>query len=248
MDASIAPGTTGTDRPDPRTAAASAVSPDAVTAKLLERHEAGDKLNPQEYGKIGAFAAKRNKLFSWLNPAKERGVTGSPQPGASPGNPTGLAPVAPGQASADSLAPVEIDDDLARRTFQALLEHGDEFFVRFIEREARAAGATGETLNRFRSSAALSSNDKKLLISLAPDICRDLGINPRRLALYTAIGVLGLHSVNLWQCTQELRELRKATAPAPAPAATSAPTLLDGTKNVDFPNPTAPAGAPPTIK
>jgi hypothetical protein len=209
--------------PTPAAAAAAAVSPDPLTAQLLEKHAAGEKLSPGEYGKLSWVGRKFGGFFG-----KSGAAPGSPQP-RPPGNAASLAAVAPAQASAVSLAPVEIDDDLCRRVFSALLDHGDDFAVNFIERQAKLADATGESLDRFRAAARLSSNDKKLLINLAPDICRDLGIDPRRIAVYVAIGVLGFHGVNLWQCTAELKDLQKqklALDKNPErPAATPAPTL-----------------------
>jgi hypothetical protein len=135
--------------------------------------------------------------------------------------------LSPDKTSAASLAPVAVDDILAERTAGALLRRGDAFTVNYIEREARATADAvklsdadrDKILNRFRSSAGLSVDDKKLLIDLSPDVCRELGIDLRKFALWTALGVIGLHGLNIWQCVQELKDMRRSIpTPPPAPA------------------------------
>lgn len=208
--------------------AAGAVEASPETVELLRRHSAGEKLTASEYGHLGQHAKQKRR--HWWNFGKGDSTPG-PAPGPA-GHPDPVGPVAPAQAPDGSLAPVQVDDDIARRTFAALLEHGDDFFVRFIEREARLAGATDDQLRRFRSSAALSANDKKLLIELAPDICRDLGIDPRKMATWTAVGILGLHGMNLWQVTGELRDMRREKPAAPAAAPETARGSVAPTKDI----------------
>lgn len=47
-----------------REAAAAAVAPDPVTAGLLAKHSAGEKLSQAEYGKLGAFKARLNRFLA----------------------------------------------------------------------------------------------------------------------------------------------------------------------------------------
>ncbi len=95
--------------------------------------------------------------------------------------------------------------------------------------------------------------DKKLLVEISPDVFQELGIDPRRCAIYTAIGVLGFHSWNLYGCVRELREMQKERAtinvqatstPAPAavPAAAPKPALTPEAAGMPSPM-AAPAGA-----
>jgi hypothetical protein len=131
------------------------------------------------------------------------------------------------------LPPVEIDDGLCKRTTAAVIGRADAWAVTWIEREAKAAGATGDTLDRFRRAAGLPVADQKLLVEISPDVFRELGMDPRQFAVWTALGVLGFHGFNLYQCVSELREMRKdkpaelvrpsAPASAVTPGTQSAP-------------------------
>lgn len=195
--------------PTPAEAAARAVTDDPVTAELLKRHAAKEKLTPSEYGKIGAFAKAKQFIFG-----KPGAPGGSSQPGASPGNAPPVASLEQTQTPGAGLAPVEIDAGLCQRTVAAILNRTDAFAVQWIEREARAAAKgidpvkADPLIDRFRSAAALPVADKKLLIEISPDVFQELGWDPRKFALWTAVGVLGLHTVNLWQTVQELRDMK----------------------------------------
>ncbi len=234
-------------------AAATAITPDPATAALLEKHAAwksgtGERPTPQELGKLGSFA-------KWLrNPLGKNGVPPGPaQPGQPIRNAAAMGATTTAQTPGGGLAPIEVDPGLAQRTTAAVLNRADAFAVSYIEREAIAAGATGETLDRFRSAAGLSVADKKLLVEISPDVFQELGIDPRRCAIYTAIGVLGFHSWNLYGCVRELREMQKERAtinvqatstPAPAavPAAAPKPALTPEAAGMPSPM-AAPAGA-----
>jgi hypothetical protein len=189
-------------QPTPAQAAASAVTDDPQTAELLARHANKEKLTPAEYGKLGGW--KRWLGLSKVSPdAKPAGA------GSQSGNPAALAAMAPGEAPADSLEPVEIDDGLCKRTTAAVLGRADAWAVGWIEREAKAAGAEGNTLDNFRRAAGLPVADQKLLVEISPDVFRELGMNPRQFAVWTALGVIGFHGFNLYQCVSDLREMRK---------------------------------------
>lgn len=205
----------------PGAAAAAALTTDPETQSLLQRHAAKEKLTAQEYGKIGAFAKAKQFIFG--NP---RPGAGPAQPGSTPGNPAGVGTSAPAQTPGDGLAPVAIDSGLAQRTTAAILNRADAFAVGYIERELQATAAVApipqDIADRLRNAAGLPVADKKLLVEISPDVFQELGIDPRRCALFTAGGVLLFHGWNLYQAIQELREHRREAAPAPAAAAPAA--------------------------
>lgn len=198
-------------------AAAESVTPDSETAALLQKHAAykagtGEKPTAQEFGKLGAFAKAKKKLFGIFGGADEQANT----PGAT-GQPAVVASLEPGEAPVDGLEPVDIDEAVCRRIAGAILSRADSAAVGWIEREARGtveairlSREEGEkVLARFRRAAGLSASDQKLVVDLSPDVCRQLGIDPSNFALLVVAGVLGLHAVNLRQCVAELRDMRK---------------------------------------
>ena len=250
-----------TNSPGPGAAAAAAVAPDAITAEILRKHAANEPLTPQESGKLGWWKKQLNRITG--GPAEPAGAA------PPPGKPAGMAPVAPGEAPADSLAPVLFERALCERTASALLSRADAFTVQWIEREAKSAAAgldpadRDKIVNRFRTAAALPAPDKKLLIEISPEVFQELGWDPKKFALYTAIGVLGLHTVNIWQAVGELREMRRENhkktvdvesevKPAPASAApvtpgVMPPTFTDARSSQSIPVPARPKGAPPEV-
>lgn len=216
MDTASQPDSGGTFQQ----AAAEASTPDPETAKLLEKHAAwrdgqGERPTPQEFGKLGAFAKSVKKFF---------GVDGdSAQPAGTSTQirqPSVVGALESAQTPADSLEPVEIDDGVCQRTTAAILEHADKAAVAYIERKTRNTAdvlrltqeATEKIVVKFRRSTALSDADQKLIVKLSPDVCRELGIDPSRFAVWTVVGVLGLHSFNIWQAVQELKELAREKA------------------------------------
>jgi len=208
---------TGDSRPIAEAAAAS-ITPDPQTADILARHSKGEKLSAQEYGKLGGW--KR-----WFGIGKTVDAAKSALPASQPGNAAPVAAVAPAETSPGVLPVIEIDDGLCKRTTKAVLSRADAWAVGFIEREAKAAGAAGDTLDRFRRAASLPAADQNLLVEISPDVFRELGLDPRQFAVWTALGVLGFHGFNLWQCVGELREMRKQTVQA---SGTSTPETAVG--------------------
>lgn len=192
------------DRGEPRAAAAAAVAPDALTASLLEKHSAGEKLSPAEYGKLGAWKARLKAVFGG-----KPGNGSQPAP-ARPGEPARLGPLAAGEAPGDGLAPVPVDPGLVQRTCAAVLGRADAFTTRWVETEARRAGAEGAALDRFRRAASLPVADRQLIVDLSPDIAAELGLDPRQAPLWIAGAVLTAHGANLWLAVSELRELQAA--------------------------------------
>jgi hypothetical protein len=210
---------------DARTAAAASVTPDLETAELLRRHASGEKLTPQQNGKLSWIGRK----FPWLSSGKGGSAAG-PAPGPA-GNAPALATAPTAQAPDAGLAPVEVDAVLARRTASAILNRGDAFAVSWLCGHAKAAGANDDTIAGLRSKASLPVDDKKLLVELAPDVCQELGIDPRKMALWTVGGVLVFHGWNIVMAAREFKEAarekqahdnkekfsRHEAAPAPSP-------------------------------
>jgi hypothetical protein len=114
-----------------------------------------------------------------------------------------------------------------------------------------------KTHARFVAAAGFSSDDKKLMMELAPVVCEEMGINIRRLAVWTVGGILGLHATNLWLAVEELKAMNREKAKTAEPAASPAPalTLSIGGRSEQgapgrgptLPDPPRPAGAPPLV-
>ena len=216
---------TGPDREEIRAAASAAVAPDAVTAALLAKHSAGEKLTPTEYGKLGAFK-KWLKNFG----RKEGPGPGPAQPGPAPGHAPGVAPVAPAQASDGGLPPVPIDAGLVQRTTGAILTRLESIARRYVGNAAREAGATGEILARCDRAAALPKDDRALMVDLSPEVFTSLGIDPRHYPVAVFFGVLGLWSTDLWLVVQDLRAMKEKKPEVSKPEPTILPIAAAGGK------------------
>lgn len=203
---------TGSNSEQPGAAAASAVAPgDSQTRELLLRKEAGERLTPREHGLLGAF-------FRW---AKKPAGTGgaAPQQTSGPmGNAAPMASGVPGETSPDSLGPVDIDPALCKGVTNAILGRANLAASTWIEREANATleairaepEARGKMLARLRLAANLKNADQELIGDLSPYVFKELGVNPAQLALYAVGGILSIHAFNLWQCVEELKDLRRS--------------------------------------
>jgi hypothetical protein len=200
--------TTGPDSAEVGAAAAAAVAPDAVTAELLAKHAAGEKLTQPQYGKLGAWKSKLGSLFG----RKSNGDPGPAQPGPSPGHASPLAPLASAEASDSGLAAVPIDAALARRCTAIVLARCDSVAVRYVGTAAVKAGITGETLVRLERGAALSKDDKALMVDISPDVFASLGINPRNFPVALFLGTLGAWATDLWLVVEEIKALKKPAA------------------------------------
>lgn len=195
------PTSTAGPEPRPGAAAASAVAPDPITADLLAKHSAGERLTSAEYGKLGAWKAKLKTVFASKADA-------GPQPPASPArSPAGVGTMAPAEASGDGLAPVPVDPALCQRTTTAILKRCDAITVRWVEGHARRAGADDRSMARFRDAASLAPADRELISELSPDILAELGVDPKSYPFLTAAGILGLHATNLWLAVDDLKRM-----------------------------------------
>jgi len=200
--------TTGPDSAEVGAAAAAAVAPDAVTAELLAKHAAGEKLTQPQYGKLGAWKSKLGSLFA----RKSNGDAGPAQPGPSAGHAAPLAPLASAEASDSGLAAVPIDAALARRCTAIVLARCDSVAVRYVGTAAVKAGITGETLVRLERGAALSKDDKALMVDISPDVFASLGLNPRNFPVALFLGTLGAWATDLWLVVEEIKALKKPAA------------------------------------
>jgi hypothetical protein len=200
--------TTGPDSAEVGAAAAAAVAPDAVTAELLAKHAAGEKLTQPQYGKLGAWKSKLGSLFG----RKGNGSPGPAQPASSSGHPAPVAALAPAEASDSGLAAVPIDAALARRCTAIVLARCDSVAVRYVGTAAWKAGVEGEALERLVRGAALSKDDKALMVEISPDVFESLGINPRNFPVALFLGTLGVWATDLWLVVEEIKGLKKPAA------------------------------------
>jgi hypothetical protein len=191
-----------------REAAAGAVAPDPLTANLLAKHSAGEKLSPAEYGKLGAFKAKLKSLVTGKPAPAPGGGPGPAQPAASVGPPAPVGSLAPAETADGSLAPVPADPRLVQRTTEAVLKTCDGIARRYVTREARAAGADERTVARFDSAAGLPGPAKEMMVETSPDVAALMGLSPETLPVATFLGGLGLWATNLWLAVDELRRLQ----------------------------------------
>lgn len=188
-----------------REAAAAAVTPDALTADLLAKHSAGEKLSSAEYGKLGAFKARLKAVFAGKADSTARPGNGQ----SAPGHSHTVGALAPAEAPADSLVPPPLDRSVCVRTTASILKRCDAITVRWVEGHARRAGADDRTVARFRESAALAPADRELIADLSPEILAEMGIDPHKYPLFVVAGILGLHGTNLWLAVDDLKRMQQ---------------------------------------
>lgn len=205
------------DSGEPSRAAAATITPDPVTAEILRKHEAGAKLTPSEGGKLGAF---KRKLKSVVGLGAAEPVRQNPFAASGGGAPVGG--VASAQASAGGLAPVPVDGGVARRCASAIINRLSSTEKRFLTRKARAVGVDGNALADLTAKAGFDSDDTALISDLAPDVCAELGIDPRRSALFTVGTVLSIHGLSLLATVMELNEMAERNQRREAAAAQAA--------------------------
>lgn len=190
-------------------AAAAAVAPDPVTADLLAKHSAGEKLSQAQYGKLGAFSARLKAFWN----GKGDGSPGPAVPAPGAGDAPGLAPVAPAEAPDGGLAPVPIDAGLVQRTTNAILTRFESIARRYVGNAARDAGVTGEALGRLDRAATLPKDDRALMVELSPEVFASLGVNPKHYPVAVFFGVLGFWSTDLWLAVQDIKAMKAKKQP-----------------------------------
>src|ERR1044071_1038822 len=157
-------------RPDSQTpgqAAAAAVAPDALTANLLAKHAAGEKLTPRDYGKLGAFKASLKRLVGKPD--------GSVEPTAAKsghGPILGAVSSAPGPAPGMDAPPT--DPALIRRTTAAIVKQMDTIARQSIALAAADAGGDAEKLKALDAAAALPPASANLIADTSVDVIPDL--------------------------------------------------------------------------
>lgn len=192
----------GLDHGEVRAAAASAIAPDPESAKLLERHAAGEKLTSQEYGRVGWI---RSRLRGFLS--GKSNSNGEPaKPGAQPGNASAVATVAPAAPPDSSGMPVQPDADLVKRTTGTILTLSDSIARRYVARVARKAFANQKQIDRLDRAAALPSDAKTLMVEVSPDALASIGLDPRRYPLTVFLGALGMWGGTVLLAVEELKE------------------------------------------
>jgi hypothetical protein len=212
----------GPDSGQIRAAAAASVAPDPVTAELLAKHSAGEKLSPAENGKIGAFKARMLRLLPGMAGPKSGQVMSK----ASPGQPAGMGADASVEASAGGMEPVSVDADLVRRTTASLLKSSDQIARRYVGNKARKVTQDEKRLARFDSAVGLPTASQELIADISPEILTSLGMDPRSYPVTVAVGMLGLWATNIWLVVEELNKLAEAQKPkavAPAPEGETIP-------------------------
>jgi hypothetical protein len=204
MDSMSEPGL----QPNPeqvRSAAAAAAVNDPLTAELLARRSRGEKLTPQENGKLGGMFSKAKRLIGLGD------ASGQPTP-AGTGNPARVDSSAPAETPGNLLPAVQPDDGLCKRTAKTVLERWETKDKRNVKAAAKFAkpSATAEELANYERSICLPSPDKTLLVELSPDVARELGIDPRHFAIGIFLGVLVDHRLEVWKAIDELKEIGRA--------------------------------------
>lgn len=235
-------------------AAAQAVSPDPLTASLLAKHSAGEKLSPREYGKLGAFAKKAKAFFSGgpgPNPEQAKPPFGS-------GQPPGLAPLPQSQAEAGSLPTPPPDPGIVRRTTGTILNRCEAIARRKVLNAAKEAGANDQTLGRFDAAVRIPKDDRELMTDLSPEVAASLGLDPSAYPLAVFCGAFGLWLTDIWLIVDDLKKM-KAAKPAEPSAASAKPDAVSSVPAAAasqimptaippaFPIPERPPGAPPLV-
>lgn len=185
---------------------ASAVANDPVTAALLAKRAAGEKLTPSEYGKLGQFAKRVKALFGKgdddVKPDKSR-----------PGESNGLESIPPDEASADSLEPPLIDANLVRSTTESIINFTETIARRKIQRAGEEAGADAKRLARLDSAVRVQAPQRQLMLDTSPAVAEALGISPQTFPIATFIGAAGMWATAIWMALDELKEMKEKKEP-----------------------------------
>ncbi len=172
----------------PGSEAAAAVSPDEITAGLLAKHGAGEKLSQSEYGKLGAWKARLKSVFSDktepAGPSSHLAQTPEPGPGAE-----------------------DLDPALIRRTTAAVLSTCDGIARSWIVAEARKAGADDATAQTFDAAARLQAGPRDLMIQTSPEVAAALGLDAGTYPIAAFVTGLGIWSGSILVAVNRLREM-----------------------------------------
>jgi len=233
---------TSTPGKGPGSAAANAVAPDPLTADLLKKHAAGEKLTPADYGKLGAWKAKLKSLVTGGGRPPVPATAAASSSPALP--PPGTGPVVASNPAPDgSAGSAPVDPDLVRRTTAAILTTCEGIACSWIVTEARKAGADEITARQFERAAALQQGPRELMIQTSPEVLASMGVNAGNYPVTAFLTGMGVWAGSLMVAVNKLKamqEERQRLAPA-APESSS---------HKGQPIPPArdnPPGAPPMI-
>lgn len=202
-------------------ATAAAVTPDAQTAAILAKHQAGGKLTPSEGGLLGAFKKK-------LKAVTGGAASATPQTA----RPVVASPAATAQAPGPVLAAVPPDPDLVKRTTASVLDSINQIGSRKIVTAAKAVKADNETLARVAGAKVYGEDRKTLIVNTSPEAFAAMGIeNGKVFALSVFFGNLALGALDFWQAVDELKDIerRNQAKPEPVPIVTRPEPLTPGT-------------------
>lgn len=183
-------------------AAGSACAPDPVTAEILRKHAAGEKLSASERGKLGAYRAKISTKPNGRPPKAP--VANVDAQTAGQGSPPANGPGAPC-----------VDPDLIRRTTQAILQTCDQIAQRYVSGEAGKAGADKAMQAEFARAAALPDGPRELMVQTSPEVCASVGLDSGNYPVAAFLTGLSIWSANLFLVVNRLEKLQK-TAQGPA--------------------------------
>lgn len=184
-------------------AAAAAVCNDPVVADLLRRKAGGEKLSPQENGKLGAWKSRQG-----------RAPASAAIPEQAPPSAGGVAPAsgAPPEAEVGAVVYSPADADLVRGTVKAMLGKINAVGQRHLLAAAKAAGADAASLARFSSAEVVSAEDAQVLSETALLVASGIGVDPKNVPMAAFFGTLAACGLNFYQAIAELKELQATAA------------------------------------
>jgi hypothetical protein len=187
----------------PAEAAAASVAPDQVTADLLRKHAANEKLSPREYGLLGAMAKKAKNIFAG------KAERGAQQTQAGNGQPSALAAVAQAEAPNNGMAPVPVNPRLVQNCTDLLITETNTFLETLITSRAKRAGATDKSASDIAAQISCPAPSKRIMVETSPQVAEALGINDRHFPLFAFFGALTLWGSNAALTVVELGKLEK---------------------------------------
>jgi hypothetical protein len=199
-----------------------AVAPDSVTAEIMRRHAAKERLTPQEYGKLGAFRSRLARLGQKLVGNPSPGVPG-PQPASgpvplAPGGPA-LGGADPAETQGDGLADIGIDENLVRNTTSGILSALDETAQAMITAAAYEAGADEGTALKLEKAVALRPGQKSIMVETSPAAVAAMGVDPKKFAVGAFLSAFSTYGITVLSAVAQLRRARaEMLKPAPGPA------------------------------
>ena len=222
-------------------AAAAAVVGDPVTAEILRKHQAGQKLTPREGGLLGVL--KKKLKGAGARPANP--FAPAPAPGSA-------APAATPPAPGEGVPPTPPDPDLVRRTTASIIDSINEIGARKLVSAAKAVKANPETVGRMARAQVYGENRRTLIVNTSPEAAAAMGITDGKyFALAVFWGNVGLGALDFWQAIDELKQIEDRAAKRDASSVTTPGPVTPATSQAQAmpipSSPNQPEGAPPTF-